>query len=174
MNLLVFSDAHGNSSKMKTAVARQLMLPFGERPDYILFLGDGIGAFDELDAFELLGASLLAVKGNCDSIGASDIPELRIPTFANYRTVMTHGHRFSVKSGLEELVSFGVQNRADLVLFGHTHRPVCHTFDAGEQVYGVSPERPLVLFNPGSIGYEGSFGTVKLSRNGIFCSHGWV
>lgn len=173
MNLLVFSDSHGNIRNIQIAVARQLALPLRERPHYILFLGDGVMDFERLESFELFGASLLAVKGNCDAIGAQDTPELRIPTFANYRAVMMHGHRFFVKSGLGRAVEFAVGNHADVVFFGHTHRPFFERFEAGERVYGVSPEKPLVLFNPGSI-REGSFGVVALSEQGIFCSHGRI
>lgn len=173
MNLLVFSDSHGDFCKMQMVVARQQALPLLERPDYILFLGDGAREFERLGEFDLLGASLLSVKGNCDVIGAQDIPELRMPSFANTRAAMMHGHRFSVKEGLGQAVAFAVQNQIDLVLFGHTHRPIFEQFEQGECIYGVTLEKSLFLFNPGSI-REGSFGVLQLSDKGVFASHGAV
>ena len=173
INLLVFSDSHGDLRRMQTAVARQLALPSAERPHYILFLGDGVRDFERLEAVDSLGASLLAVRGNCDALGVQSTPELRIPTFANVRAVMMHGHRFSVKEGLERAVNFSVSNQADLLLFGHTHRPFFERFEKGDRVGGVSLEKPLTLLNPGSI-REGSFGVLQLSEKGIFGSHGTV
>lgn len=173
MNLLVFSDSHGNRRALLRAVARQLELPPRERPDYLLFLGDGVSDFESLATYDLSGASLLAVKGNCDAWGASDLPEIREAVFANYRAVLTHGHRFSVKSDLTEAVRYAAEVQADLLLFGHTHIPHSLCFAAGETVYGVKLQKPLTVFNPGSI-HDGSFGVVSLSEQGIVTSHGRV
>ena len=173
INLLVFSDSHGDLRRMQTAVARQMALPQTERPHYILFLGDGVRDFERLEGGDLLGASLLAVKGNCDAFGVQSTPELRMPIFANTRAVMMHGHRFSVKEDLERAVGFAVSNQADLLLFGHTHRPFFERLEKGDRVCGVSLEKSLTLLNSGSI-REGSFGVLQLSEKGIFGAHGTV
>ena len=68
----------------------------------------------------------------------------------------THGHIHRVKYGLYELVCAARERKADLVLFGHTHKPL--------QEY----EDGLYLLNPGSLhGAEGTYGIVDLTPAGI-------
>lgn len=167
MNLLVFSDSHGARDLMKKVVERQLCLPRRERPEYILFLGDGVR---DLSAVEEVACEIpiLAVRGNCDTLLTRYTPDIRMPVFADRRVMMMHGHHFSVKSGLETAMAHAASKEADLLLFGHTHRPFCEQFEAGENA-----SKPLTVFNPGSID-EGSFGVIHISPNGIFCSHGSV
>lgn len=173
MNLLVFSDSHGSRREMLTAIERQRALPLCERPEYILFLGDGLRDFDSVEDLDLPGVSLLSVKGNCDAFGAQDTPESRMPVIANYRVIMTHGHRLSVKAGLGRAVAFAAEKQADILLFGHTHNPLFKRYEKDETAYGVSLKKPLVLFNPGSV-REGSFGSLKLSEKGVFASFGTI
>lgn len=169
-NLLVLSDSHGSKNKIGDAVDRQALLPARERPDYIVFLGDGVRDLAVLSEYDL-AASVLAVKGNCDAFGAEEIPRLLHPAFSNFRAVMMHGDAFSVKNGLENAVRYAVDREADLLLFGHTHRPYFARLEAGKAAYGVLLKKPLVLFNPGSI-QQGSFGLISLSEQGIVASHG--
>lgn len=173
MNLLVLSDSHRNRQGIKRSVWVQMVLPASQRPDYILFFGDGLDGFEELSRYDLKGASLLAVRGNCDFFASQDTPDLREVVFANYRAVMMHGHKFSVKDGLDRAVAYAAQCGADLLLFGHTHEPFSRCYDAGETVGGVTIEKPLIAFNPGAVEC-GSFGVVTLSEKGILTSHGKI
>ena len=66
------------------------------------------------------------------------------------------------------------QKGADVVLFGHTHEPYLHTVAAGERVGERTLSRPMTLFNPGSIGYGGSFGHLLLTGETILLSFGSV
>ena len=171
MNLLIFSDSHGSRRAIERILSRQWALPMSQRPEYILFLGDGLV---DLEGLELPAAvSTLAVSGNCDGFSSYGEPELRIPVFANQRTVMMHGHRFSVKSGLDKAVAFAVAQNADILLFGHTHQPFAEQYEAGDVAYGVCLSKPLLLLNPGSL-REGSFGLVSITEKGIFSSHGEI
>lgn len=172
-NLLVLSDSHGNREVMREVLSRQLTLPKREQPHYVVFLGDCVRDLNAFDGVLPDGMSVLAVKGNCDAVGASDFPEILRPAFSNYRTMMTHGHRFSVKAGVEFSVQYAAYYDVDLFLFGHTHRPFYSRLDAGEEAYGVRMKKPLILFNPGSLA-EGSFGLVRLSEQGIAVSHGVI
>ena len=54
---------------------------------------------------------------------------------------LTHGHRYLVSMDLENIRSEAVSRGADVVFFGHTHKPVAKV------VGGV------YLFNPGSLSY---------------------
>ena len=42
MNLLIFSDSHGSRRAIERVLSRQWALPMAQRPEYILFLGDGL------------------------------------------------------------------------------------------------------------------------------------
>ena len=54
---------------------------------------------------------------------------------------MTHGHYYYVHSGNEQLKSAGRRNKADIVLFGHTHRPT------------LEIDEDIIVANPGSLTY---------------------
>ncbi len=103
------------------------------RADTILHLGD----FTGLEVITLLeeSAPLIAVHGN------NDEPEIlnRFPaslrlTLAGYDIAMIHGHL----GGRTAVQAARAITDADIVLFGHSHRPLCLS------------ENGRLLFNPGS------------------------
>ncbi len=172
MEMLIFSDSHGRTEGMECAMAAQI-----RRPDLVLHLGDGVKDLVYLQDF---GVPLLSVRGNCDLFGVPDgIGEAFCLEELGHKIFMTHGHRFGVKSGLGGLIAHAAQIGADIVLFGHTHRPFETRIEAGYEIGGITLARPMVLFNPGSIGSgraDGtemlSFGTLSLTREHILFSHG--
>lgn len=129
MRILVVSDTHGNEGMLFRA--HQLAGPV----DAIIHTGDG-----ELDALlleETLGGTVLRVAGNCDH-GSSAPRELLI-TLADRRLYITHGDRYLVKSGLEQLVEHGKTAGAEVILFGHTHQALTEQRDG------------ILLLNPGTL-----------------------
>lgn len=76
-----------------------------------------------------------------------------------------HGHRYSVKSGYERIAAHAAKLGADIVLFGHTHISMSLMLQIGECVNGVTLTKPLLLFNPGSLGdnVRPTFGTILIS-----------
>ena len=172
MEILVFSDSHGKTEGMRRALRAQI-----KRPDLILHLGDGAGDLEYLSARAVPSVS---VRGNCDWFTvATHLAEERCFEEMGHRILMTHGHRYGVKSGVRELLSRAVELGADIVLFGHTHVSYEETIPAGTVVCGVELERPMYLFNPGSIGRNEmrnglSFGTIALTEKGVLLSHGIV
>ena len=62
--------------------------------------------------------------------------KIEIDSFSFY---ITHGHRHSVKSGLTRIKKRGHDEKADVVLFGHTH--ISH----------IESEDGMWIINPGSI-----------------------
>lgn len=78
-----------------------------------------------------------AVRGNCDLGGI--FPMECVLRIAGKQIFMTHGHCYSIKTGLESLLAQGHKKRADVVLFGHTHRRLIEWQDG------------ILLANPGSI-----------------------
>jgi putative phosphoesterase len=150
IKLLILSDSHKNTDRMLYA-ADQV------KPDEILHLGDHIA-----DAYEfqkrLPDIMIYMVKGNCDFYSMAET-ELFLD-FAGTKIYMTHGHQYGVKSGFDALIKRARQQRADLVLFGHTHQAI------------MRQENGLWLMNPGQIGrhddhVKASYGVVTID-SGVF------
>ena len=165
MEFLIFSDSHGSASNMSRALDRQI-----KTPDAILFLGDGVRDIDNLFVVD---TPIWAVRGNCDwySSDLADKTE-RLLYFEGHTVLICHGHEWGVKGGLGALIAHAADVGADIVLFGHTHVPTLQTIAKGEAVGKTVLSRPMYLFNPGSIGYEGSFGTLTLKGESVLLSHG--
>lgn len=168
MELLIFSDSHGNTSGMRRVLSRQVSYP-----DAICFLGDGLADAQILES-EYPG--WYCVRGNCDwgSVG-DEYPTERILTLPGHKLLMTHGHTYHVKDTLTPLLAHAVEVGADIILYGHTHVPISQMIPAGESLAGVSVPRDTYLFNPGSIGARpGYFGTLYMKGGTVLLSHGEV
>ncbi len=164
MEILVFSDSHGRAEKIRRALERQ-----PNRIHAVFFLGDGLRDVDESVTD---GAELYTVCGNCDWFCDALAPTEQLRELGGFRILATHGHAYSVKSGLGALIARAIKAQADVVLFGHTHRPHFETLPKGTSIGGLTLERPIHLFNPGSIGYDDSFGTITIRGGEILFAHG--
>ena len=170
MELLIFSDSHGRVENMSLAIERQV-----KSPDAVLFLGDGAR---DLERLFLVDTPLWAVRGNCDwsSSDFADKTE-RLLYLEGHTILLCHGHEWGVKGGLGGLIAHAADVGADIVLFGHTHKPTLQVIAAGEQIGKAELSRPMYLFNPGSIGFdedgEGySFGTLTIKGENVLLGHG--
>lgn len=106
----VISDTHGLNSTIETAVAK--MGPV----DVIIHLGDCINDVKEIRKH--FNGVILKVKGNCDC--GLDSNEL-VEVINGKKILMTHGHKYNVKEGLNNLMHRAMELNVDIVLFGHTH-----------------------------------------------------
>lgn len=119
MRILVFSDSHGRVGPMQDMVERYV-------PDAVFHLGDVVR-----DGEKLAGLypkiPFYRVAGNCDwndpGLPPEDIARLEGKTI-----LYMHGHTQSVKSGVSLAVRAARAIQADLLLFGHTHRPLCEDY----------------------------------------------
>ncbi|MBR3844844.1 MAG: YfcE family phosphodiesterase [Clostridia bacterium] len=151
MRILVVSDIHGDTLSAMNAIQDQ------PTANTILFLGDGIGAIDKLtDLYP--NKTFYSVAGNCDF--ASVEPTTRVMEFGGKRIMMTHGHEYHVKFGIENVVHSARRNQCDILLYGHTHIPETH-YDKG-----------LYVLNPGSLSRRNSntYGIIDIISNGILCN----
>ena len=166
MDFLIFSDSHGHGERMTAALRRQVRCP-----DAVIFLGDGLR---DTGAIDTGNVTLFAVRGNCDLFCSdpSITADLTL-SFEGHRLFCTHGHLYGVKGGVGALLSHAAKQGADIVLFGHTHTPICEVIPEGSEVGGTVLPRPMYLFNPGSVG-AGSFGTLMLTEKAVLFSHGKV
>ena len=157
MKILVFSDSHSNSHKIKEAID----LHKG-KCDCVIFLGDGTRDVEYVKE-QYPQIPFFIVKGNCDFF-ARDLEEERLLCLENFKIFITHGHLYGAKSGYARLAYRARELEADAVFFGHTHIPL----DDVLEVAGKS----IRLFNPGSIGLNGSFGVINTSGGVLITNHG--
>ena len=141
MNILVFSDSHGDVETMAEITARW-------RPDQVLHLGDHFSDMVKLHQ-RFPEIPMQGVRGNCDAPGS---PESLRLTLGGVTMLLVHGHRQGVKEDLERLYFSAMEAGASLALFGHTHRAL------------HDREGTVEFFNPGSIGrgWPPSYGLVRV------------
>ena len=172
--ILIFSDSHGYSKYMHKA------LEMHSDAEMIIHLGDGSRDLSILFP-EHTTAPLLFIEGNGESGGWVQIDRKHPPIengfvkFDGKKIFATHGHKYNVKSGLSNLISQGYEKGADIILFGHTHQAFSQYIPAGTNLGLMGKtDRPLIIFNPGSIGSgpNYSFGLLSFSNGEVLPSHG--
>lgn len=143
MILAVFSDTHGCTAGMLSAARRV-------RPDVLVHLGDNLRD-SALLAQEFPELPLHAVPGNCDF--ARREPDTETFMAGLVTVFATHGHRYSVKYGLDSLLNAAHFSGAGLVLYGHTHV-------ARIDYYGG-----MTVVNPGTsgLGPQPTFALIEIS-----------
>lgn len=160
--ILVISDSHGEGE-----LVEKIISDFGHDCDALVFCGDGmediVACLEEASRNEkfrdVLPPVVACARGNNDPesfelnlssmededgsplasrLNASPMVSFRL---AGRMVMVAHGHRYMVDRGSEMLHSVAETMNADLVFFGHTHRP--HREDAGA----------TLILNPGSCSY---------------------
>lgn len=131
MRILVVSDTHRKHANLETVLEKVKPL------DLMLHLGDSEGAEDYIEAIADCPVEIIA--GNNDFF--SRLPKETELQIGKYRVFLTHGHYYYVSVGMEHLYEEAKARRADIVMFGHTHRPC------------IEYRKDLVVLNPGSISY---------------------
>ena len=169
MTVLILSDTHKNRDRLKK------VLELHRNADAIIHLGDGYGDFA---GFDLGDTPLYRVRGNCDeeSDNFGTLFDECFVELGGVKIMMVHGHRHGVKFGFAKVASDAISRGADILLYGHTHIPRQVYLAAGERAGARPAEKPLWVFNPGSLGSprEGmpSFGVLTIRDGQILLSHG--
>jgi hypothetical protein len=148
MKVLVVSDTHGNYSPALQAHS------LTEPVDAVIHLGDGVEDANLLRS--LMHLDVIAVSGNCDH--GSTVPRERLWECEGKRILLVHGDAYGVKGGLERLKQRAAEIRADIVLFGHSHRATCITISG------------ILFLNPGTLmrtSVSKTFATLEISRDCI-------
>ena len=137
---LVFSDVHGD--KLSLSKLKQI----ASDCDGVIFAGDGYSTLKDFT-----DKPIYAVGGNCDLSGAPEI----ITEIDGAKILLTHGHRYGVKSSLLSLSLRTRELECSVAVFGHTHTPFC------------SYENGVFMLNPGaSSGHTRTYAILTL-ENGI-------
>lgn len=130
MKVLIVSDTHGREQNLAEALEQTGPI------DQLIHLGDVEGGAEHIR--ELAGdAPAAIIAGNNDFF--CDLPNERIFTLGGHRIFMTHGHGYFVHSGTLYLKREARKKGADIVMFGHTHKPY------------MEEDKELLVLNPGSL-----------------------
>lgn len=150
MKILVVSDTHGRHANLDRALKET-----GEIDGFI-HLGDIEGGEAYIDA--VVSCEKHMVRGNNDFF--SDLPREEEFYLGKYKVFITHGHAYYASLDPEYIYEEGMARKADIVMFGHTHRPYF------EQREGIT------IVNPGSISYprqenrKGSYMVMEILPDG--------
>ena len=124
--------------------------------DMIIHLGDNTADAKELRKL-YPDAEILSVQGNTDFPSHSTPVEI-FDEIEGVSFFITHGHMYGVKGGTERIYFRGCELGAEVVLFGHTHIPLCELED------------DMWLLNPGGHNsYERNIGIVEIENGGAKC-----
>ncbi len=149
MKILVFSDTHGVVQPMQKVLQREA------DAQLCLHLGDGLDKFLALQE-DYPSIRFHSVCGNCDH--ALCQPQEVLLNLQGHTLYLTHGDCLHVKLGLTLLWEHAKRHKANIALFGHTHRSF-YEFKNG-----------IHLFNPGSLGkplpgIKSHYGLIHLHEN---------
>jgi putative phosphoesterase len=130
--------------------------------DLIIHLGDG-EADTAAFAHDFPFIELICVRGNGD---AGHTPTEMILAKGDKTFFITHGHMYGVdNNNLESLTNRAVELKADIVLFGHSHK----------RLEAYNGEHKIYFMNPGSVSTPRddkppAYGVVELLPAGIVTS----
>ena len=128
--LTIVSDTHSTDGHKLRGRTLQAV----READLVVHAGDFMRS-SVLDAFEREATTLRAVFGNNDDSEIRErLPRARTVEYGGFRFAVTH----TVRGGDTARALFGREREADVVLFGHSHRPT------------VEQSGAIALLNPGS------------------------
>lgn len=131
MRVLIVSDTHGKHENLREVLQAE------PRFDKMIHLGDAEGCEDEIAV--MADCPLEIVAGNNDFFSMLD-REKEI-WVGKYKVLITHGHYYYVSAGIEDIKKEARGRGMDIVMFGHTHRPL------------IDKNGSVIALNPGSISY---------------------
>lgn len=130
MKVLIVSDTHKRNENYFKVVEMH-------KPDMVIHCGDVEGC--EYAITSAVDCPVHIVLGNNDFF--SDLPRELELEIAGRRVLVTHGHNYYVSMGNERIKQEAIARGFDIVMYGHTHRPVVDISD------------DVIAVNPGSLSY---------------------
>ena len=131
MRILIVSDTHRHNENLYEVVNRIGKI------DMLIHCGD-IECQTEMIT-DVVDCPAIIVRGNNDFF--SNLERDQVFNIENYRIMVTHGHYYNVSLGVDMLVDEALFRGANVVMYGHTHRPHMEIRD------------DITIINPGSISY---------------------
>lgn len=118
-------------------------------PPVDLWLHTGDHAEDALLLQKLSGIRTVAVRGNCDIVAnGAKLDEFLV--LEDYKLWLTHGHKYIRWNAQADLAYWARALDQDIVIFGHTHTPLCVFAGGGNDDAGNAARGGALLLNPGS------------------------
>lgn len=130
MKILVVSDTHRKNDNYFKVVEMH-------KPDMVIHCGDAEGS--EYALTQAADCPVHIVLGNNDFF--SDLPRELELEIEGRKVWVTHGHNYYVSMSGETIKEEAIARGMDIVMYGHSHRPVV---DIGDDVIAI---------NPGSLSY---------------------
>lgn len=131
MKVLIVSDTHRNEDNLIKALQKENNL------DLLIHCGDVEGSEYEIENYA--GCHAVFVSGNNDFF--SRLPRELELQVEDYKVWVTHGHNYYVNTNPEYIRKEARLRSMDIVMYGHTHRPV------------IERKEDLIVINPGSLTY---------------------
>ena len=150
MRVLVVSDTHGQHLNLDRAVKASGQI------DMMIHLGDVEGGEQRIR--DAVDCEKHILRGNNDFF--ADLPGEEEFCIGSKKVFITHGHLYYVSVGTDRIKEEGRARGADIVMFGHTHRPY------------LDVEDDIIVLNPGSLSYprqegrRGSYMIVEIDEAG--------
>lgn len=132
MKVLVFSDSHGAVNFIDEMLLKE------KDCQTVFFLGDGMSEMQRITA-RYPDRKFVCVKGNNDWHSNADTEAYKYIDGVTF--MACHGHRFNVRFSLRELLASAESVRADVALYGHTHKSGMYN----------DPVTGICAINPGAL-----------------------
>lgn len=153
MRILIVSDTHRRDGNLTWVLDKTGPV------DMLIHCGDVEGSEEFIR--EIAGCPVHMVLGNNDFF--SDLPREEEFMIGSYKVWLTHGHNYYVSMGNETIKEEALSRGADIVMYGHTHKPV---IDLGKNLMDVTAINPGSLSYPRQDGRRPSYILMELDREG--------
>ena len=147
MKAVVISDSHGFSNNIYYVLSRE------KDVSTVIFLGDGLSDIEKAEEW-FPGHRFICVKGNNDFYSSEDT--VAYQHIEGTTVVITHGHMYNVRYNRRELISHAEGVRANLALYGHTHRADDYT----DVLTGIR------VVNPGAL-CDGRYAVIDFKKGSV-------
>lgn len=150
MRALIVSDTHGRHGGLDRALQEAGNI------DMLIHLGDVEGGETYIDA--VADCEKHIIRGNNDFF--SELPREEEFYIGSHKVFITHGHAYYVSLDPEYIREEGKARGAEIVMFGHTHRPF------------FEDDNGIIVLNPGSLsfprqeGRKGSYMILEMDEDG--------
>ena len=131
MKILIVSDTHAKHGNLDHVLEQ------ADPIDLFIHLGDVEGDEEYLDA--VIECEKHIVRGNNDFF--SRLPREEEFDIGKYHVFITHGHYYYVSMDVDTIIEEARSRNADIVMFGHTHKPY------------IEIDEDVTILNPGSVSY---------------------
>ena len=150
MRVLIVSDTHGRHGGLDRALQEAGNI------DMLIHLEDVEGGETYIDA--VADCEKHIIRGNNDFF--SELPREEEFYIGSHKVFITHGHAYYVSLDPEYIREEGKARGAEIVMFGHTHRPF------------FEDDNGIIVLNPGSLsfprqeGRKGSYMILEMDEDG--------